>query len=215
MAYSLQSLFEAIAHTPNEQELRLHVMARVGEYFAAQRWGLFFFDEFPQNIQSIALSTKHNPVLRYVVEHHAPIHEELLLPPGAWRLICPRQDHGHVMAGPIVNNSQLVGGIGLTRDRDAPAFNAHDLANLSALCLHLSTWLVTTKSPAIKSNSINIQKLTPREIQIAQLVAQGLTNAEIGKALWITENSVKQALKRMFRKLEISSRAEMVARLYS
>ncbi len=33
------------------------------------------------------------------------------------------------------------------------------------------------------------------------------------QALWITENSVKQALKRMFRKLEVSSRAQLVAQL--
>lgn len=50
-------------------------------------------------------------------------------------------------------------------------------------------------------------------MQIVELVAQGLTNAEIGAALWIQENSVKQALKRMFRKLDVSSRAEMIARL--
>jgi DNA-binding CsgD family transcriptional regulator len=56
-------------------------------------------------------------------------------------------------------------------------------------------------------------RLTSREVQIAQLVAQGRTNAEIGTELWITENSVKQALKRMFRKLEVSSRAQMVAQL--
>ena len=56
-------------------------------------------------------------------------------------------------------------------------------------------------------------RLTPRELQIAELVALGRTNAEIGNELWITENSVKQALKRMFRKLEVSSRAEMVAQL--
>ncbi len=54
-------------------------------------------------------------------------------------------------------------------------------------------------------------RLTPRELEIAELVALGQTNAEIGNELWITENSVKQALKRMFRKLEVSSRAEMVA----
>jgi DNA-binding NarL/FixJ family response regulator len=35
----------------------------------------------------------------------------------------------------------------------------------------------------------------------------------IGAALWITEHTVKQALKRMFRKLEVSSRAELVARI--
>jgi DNA-binding CsgD family transcriptional regulator len=49
--------------------------------------------------------------------------------------------------------------------------------------------------------------------QIVELVALGRTNTEIGTDLWITENSVKQALKRMFRKLEVSSRAEMVAQL--
>jgi DNA-binding CsgD family transcriptional regulator len=61
--------------------------------------------------------------------------------------------------------------------------------------------------------SWNCKRLTPREAQIAELVAQGLTSAEIGAALWITENTVKQALKRMFRKLQVSSRAEMVAQL--
>lgn len=50
-----------------------------------------------------------------------------------------------------------------------------------------------------------------RLLQIANLVALGRTNAEIGKELWITEDSVKQALKRMFRKLRVSSRTEMVA----
>jgi DNA-binding CsgD family transcriptional regulator len=43
------------------------------------------------------------------------------------------------------------------------------------------------------------------------LVALERTNAEIGSEVWITENSVKQALKRMFRKLGVSSRAAMVA----
>lgn len=127
----------------------------------------------------------------------------------------PRFDHGHVMAGPIVDNARLVGAVGFTRDQGTPAFNAQNLTDLSALCLHLSTWLAMIRSQPTLFNSLNIHRLTPREIEIAELVAQGLTNAEIGAALWITENSVKLALKRMFRKLEVSSRAEMVARLSS
>jgi DNA-binding CsgD family transcriptional regulator len=227
-ANSLQCLFQAIAQARHEDDLKLHVMGRVGEYFVAKRCSIFFFDRLPPiepNLQSIiklALSTEHNPVLRYLVEHHAAVHEELLLPPGKWKMICPRFDHGHVMAGPIVGNGRLVGGVGFTRDRGTLAFNAHDLADLSALCLHLSTCLATMRSvrsagaklsPSVRFKSANINCLTPRELQIAELVAQGLTSAEIGKALWITENTVKQALKRMFRKLEVSSRAEMVARL--
>nr|WP_277879106.1 helix-turn-helix transcriptional regulator [Leptolyngbya sp. FACHB-711] len=91
---------------------------------------------------------------------------------------------------------------------------------MSALCLHLSTRLAELRSKPIiselaSSNATSSVKdrLTLREMQIAELVAQGLTNAQIGAALWITEHTVKQALKRMFRKLEISSRAELVARI--
>lgn len=51
------------------------------------------------------------------------------------------------------------------------------------------------------------------EMAIAKLVAQGLTNAEICKQLWIEENSVKQSLKRMFRKLNISSRTSLISLL--
>ncbi|MGB6298586.1 MAG: LuxR C-terminal-related transcriptional regulator [Rivularia sp. (in: cyanobacteria)] len=213
----LQLIFKEIAQTRNEQQLREQVMVQLGDYFEAKRRGLFFFDSISNkqipNIFQLALSLEHNPVLRYVVEHHAPVHEEVVLKPGKWKTICPRFDHGHVMAGPIIGNGKLIGGIGFTRTRESSAFNAENLLDLSAVCLHLSTWLTTIKSQT-KEFQIDINCLTPREIQIAQLVAKGLTNAQIGKELWIQENSVKQALKRMFRKLEVSSRAELVARLY-
>ncbi|MBD3886887.1 helix-turn-helix transcriptional regulator, partial [Phormidium tenue FACHB-886] len=65
---------------------------------------------------------------------------------------------------------------------------------LSAVCAHFSACLA-----GLRRNSINISnsftsRLTPRELEIAHLVAKGLTNAEIGTELWITQNSVKQAL---------------------
>jgi DNA-binding CsgD family transcriptional regulator len=62
-------------------------------------------------------------------------------------------------------------------------------------------------------SSMDSCPLTARELEIAELVARGLTNREIAVKLWITQNSVKQALKRMFRKLGVSARAEMVAKL--
>ncbi|HEY9622985.1 MAG TPA: LuxR C-terminal-related transcriptional regulator [Crinalium sp.] len=226
METPLQPLFQAIAQTQDEAELRGAMMAKLGEYFAATRWGLNFLDQLPTIDENsplmlkMALSLDYNPVLRYLVQRHAAVHEEMILPRGVWQSICPRADHGHVMAGPIVNQGQLVGGIAFTRHRDAHAFNADDLADLSALCLHLSTRLAELRSKPVVaeltgSNATASVKdrLTPREIQIAELVAQGLTNAQIGASLWITEHTVKQALKRMFRKLEISSRAELVAKI--
>lgn len=219
METSLQSLFQAIAQAQAESELRQLIMAQVGAYFAATRWGLSFLDEFPSidantsGFIRLALSLDYNPVLRYLVERHAPVHEEVILPPGVWRTICPRADHGHVMIGPIVHNGQLVGGIAFTRHRNNMAFDAQNLADLSALCLHLSTRLAALRSQPVKLPILNCDRLTPREAQIAELVAQGLTSAEIGAALWITENTVKQALKRMYRKLKVSSRAEMIAHI--
>ncbi len=50
-------------------------------------------------------------------------------------------------------------------------------------------------------------KLTQREIEIARVLAGGMTNSEIGKQLHITPNTVKMALKSIYTKLSINSRA--------
>jgi DNA-binding CsgD family transcriptional regulator len=225
MTISLQCLFEEIQQVKDEGDLRSHLAPKIGEYFAATRSGIFFFDQLVgdrnfQSILNVALSVEHNPVARYIAERHTPVHEGLVTTPKAWKLICPRPDHWHVMAGPIVDRGQLVGAIGCTREKLMPAFDAQDLADLSAICLHLSGWTATVRfsqSATLKPQhqTFSTHRLTPRELQIAELVALGRTNAEIGNELWIAENSVKQALKRMFRKLEVSSRAEMVVQLYS
>lgn len=214
---ALQALFHAIAQAKDEETLRSHIPAEMSEYFSATRCGLFFFAQIPllnsklQKALQVALSPQHNPVARYLLEHHAPVHEALVVEPKTWRLICPRADHWHVMAGPIVSNGQLVGVVGFTRKQGMPAFDSQNLTDLSALCLHISTWVAMARlqQPLL----LQTERLTPREMQIASLVAQGQTNAEISAELWITENSVKQALKRMFRKLEVSSRTQMVAKL--
>ena len=216
MTSSLQLLFTAINEVKDEQTLRSQVLPKMGKYFTAKRWGIFFFDRVSllnnqlQRTLQTALSIEHNPILRYVVEHHAPVHEKLVVSPKTWQIICPRPDHWHVMAGPLVNSGQLVGALGFTREKSLPAFDRQNLADLSGICLHLSVWIATVAS---QHQTFISDCLTNRELEIAQLVALGRTNAEIGRELWITENSVKQALKRMFRKLEVSSRAEMVAQL--
>ena len=49
--------------------------------------------------------------------------------------------------------------------------------------------------------------LAEREIEIAQLAAEGFSNKQIGERLFITQNTVKTQLKRVFEKLDINSRA--------
>ena len=55
--------------------------------------------------------------------------------------------------------------------------------------------------------------LSPRELAIAQLIAQGLPNKIIGNRLKISPCTVSTHLRRIFNKLGVTSRAAMVARL--
>lgn len=50
-------------------------------------------------------------------------------------------------------------------------------------------------------------------MEIARLVAQGKTNASIGKTLGISSWTVGTHLRRIFAKLSVNSRAAMVAHL--
>ena len=52
--------------------------------------------------------------------------------------------------------------------------------------------------------------LTRREEEILELLGKGLGNRELGQVLGISEDTIKTHLKSMFRKLEVSDRAEAV-----
>ena len=67
------------------------------------------------------------------------------------------------------------------------------------------------RSPMLNvTNSRGDVLLTRRESQVVSLVAEGLTNREIAEQLKITENTAKKSLLRIFDKLGISNRVELV-----
>jgi DNA-binding NarL/FixJ family response regulator len=53
--------------------------------------------------------------------------------------------------------------------------------------------------------------LSRREREIAELVAQGLTNREIGARLYLSEKTIETHLTRLFQKLGLRSRAQVAA----
>jgi DNA-binding NarL/FixJ family response regulator len=57
--------------------------------------------------------------------------------------------------------------------------------------------------------------LSARETEVLRLVARGLTNADIGRELFITEATVKTHLLRAFAKLDVADRTAAVTRAMS
>ena len=51
-----------------------------------------------------------------------------------------------------------------------------------------------------------VDGLTPSEIRVAELAAEGLTNREVAQALFVSEKTVETHLGRVYRKLDIKSR---------
>lgn len=63
-----------------------------------------------------------------------------------------------------------------------------------------------------RSAETEFAALTEREREVLDLLAQGLTNKEIGEKLFITANTVKRHLKAVFEKLDVHTRAAAAAR---
>jgi DNA-binding CsgD family transcriptional regulator len=70
--------------------------------------------------------------------------------------------------------------------------------------------LRATGETARKRDVSAIEQLTPQELQIAALVTQGLTNKEIAAQLYLSPRTVDYHLRKVFTKLGIASRAELI-----
>ncbi len=66
---------------------------------------------------------------------------------------------------------------------------------------------------AVSAAPAALDVLSTQELQIARLAAQGLSNREIGERLYLSPRTVGSHLYRIFPKLDITSRTELVARV--
>ena len=67
-----------------------------------------------------------------------------------------------------------------------------------------------TTTPRQRAAQERLGQLTPREREVAGLVAQGMTNAEIGERLFIQPESVKKTVTRILAKLQLRDRVQLV-----
>jgi two-component system NarL family response regulator len=61
-----------------------------------------------------------------------------------------------------------------------------------------------------RRNDLMVPRLTDRELEVLRLVARGLSNRDIAKKLFISENTVKNHVRNILDKLQLHSRMEAV-----
>jgi DNA-binding NarL/FixJ family response regulator len=87
-----------------------------------------------------------------------------------------------------------------------------DLASAIRQAFDNSIFLATGRQPRTAQRTptaeSNAKDLTRRELEILQLVAEGHSNSQLARMLWVTEQTVKFHLSNIYRKLNVSNRTE-------
>jgi DNA-binding CsgD family transcriptional regulator len=95
------------------------------------------------------------------------------------------------------------------RDQLRPAFDAFASMGVQAFAERARRELQATGEKVRKRGDDARAELTPQEEEIAQLARNGRTNPEIGAQLFIGARTVEWHLRKVFAKLDISSRREL------
>jgi DNA-binding NarL/FixJ family response regulator len=98
------------------------------------------------------------------------------------------------------------------RDAREPLREALDLAHrcgATPLEERARTELAATGARPRKAVISGVESLTPSELRIARLAAEGMTNREIAQALTVTAKTVETHLRHVFQKLDVASRTEL------
>jgi DNA-binding CsgD family transcriptional regulator len=94
---------------------------------------------------------------------------------------------------------------------DEPAFATAWAAGRSLSPEQATAEALAVASPSHEISGMNGLGLTPREREVAVLVARGLTNRQIGAVLFITEGTARLHVKHILRSLGFASRAQIAA----
>ncbi|MBA2361172.1 MAG: response regulator transcription factor [Actinobacteria bacterium] len=88
-----------------------------------------------------------------------------------------------------------------------------DLASAVRQAFSHSVYVAGSRSAApaevpVKVHAADEPGLTRRELEILRLVAEGHSNAQLARMLWVTEQTVKFHLSNIYKKLDVANRTE-------
>jgi DNA-binding NarL/FixJ family response regulator len=112
-------------------------------------------------------------------------------------------------ADPQVIDAALVAGASAYVVKTA---HPEDLASAVRQAFSHSVYLASSRAAeptaAEKPKVDDSPGLTRRELEILRLVAEGHSNAQLARMLWVTEQTVKFHLSNIYRKLDVANRTE-------
>jgi DNA-binding CsgD family transcriptional regulator len=127
---------------------------------------------------------------------------------GTESTVCARWGMGRILIVPLFGAHGVAGSVNLVRPEGAPAFSGQDQLTAHALSAQASVALARCEGTPVTAAAAG---LTPRERELLRLLGQGLRNREIAQRRGVSEHAVHQAIKRLYRKLGVRSRAAAVA----
>ncbi len=152
---------------------------------------------------------QRDPLLHAMREHRGPAGGETLDPTTFAQLELPVGDDGasvHLLLLPLVEPRGLIGSIRCGRPEPFSELHRRDLVVLST---HVSVRLAQLGVTTL----VDVVALSPRQRDVADLAARGLSNPEIADVLAISENTVKKRLKEVFLRIGVTNRTELVREL--
>jgi DNA-binding CsgD family transcriptional regulator len=101
-------------------------------------------------------------------------------------------------------------------DRPRWDFSERDRFALDVLAPHLRQFLrraAARRGRSARQNQV-VERLTRRELEVLELVAEGRTYAEVAARLWVSKETIRKHLENAFDKLEVHTRTEAAMVLF-
>jgi two-component system, NarL family, response regulator LiaR len=102
--------------------------------------------------------------------------------------------------------------LGLRLTRKQPAVAVQQIEVVKEVPVEVPVLVAAGRGPAfvVDEKKRSDLSITPRELEILELIAQGMSNREIAEKLFVSENTVKTHSSRVFEKLGAKRRTQAV-----